>query len=271
MPKASFVLPVKNGEKFIASTIRSLQDQTVDDIEIVVVNDHSEDGTFAILEELAKSDGRIKPLNQMADKFGVGAARNFGTRQSSGDIILPTDSDDPNFKNRVEVSLGELANNNADIFYGNLERFYVESGERILRHFQDFDPILFQYINIVPNAGCSAFKREVFAAVGGYDESLAIGEDYDFYLTALEKGFKFASKNIALAQYTMHAGQATASPDPEKIKKRQEWNRRIREKHRINYIDLDYVKTHANPEVRQFYVEKNFEIWFGEESKATIK
>lgn len=268
MPKISFVMPVKNGEKLVAQTIESLQNQTVSDLEIVVVNDHSEDDTENIVRQMAESDPRIKLINQDTDKFGVSAARNTGTKAATGEIIFPVDSDDPNFPNRAEVSLSELEKNDADVFYGNIERFYTETGERALRHFQDFDEKMARNINIFPHPA-SAFKKEIFDAVGGYDEGITIGEDYDFFLSALDKCYKFSSKNIALAQYTMHPGQLTTTDDPEKIKKRQEWNRIVRAKHNIFEVDPEYVRENANPEVVDFYINKNYDIWFGPESVPT--
>lgn len=263
MPKVSFVMPVKNGEKFIENTIDSLQNQTIKDIEIVVINDHSEDDTLLILKKLQEEDSRIKIIN-LENNFGIGAGRNAGTEAATGEFILPVDADDPNFPKRAEISLRELEENSADLFYGNLERYYIETNDRILRHFQTFDAKMFQMINFIGH-GASAFRKLVFEKVGKYDENLKIGEDYDFFLSALDAGFKFCSQNIPLAQYTMHPGQIT-TPDQEKIKQRQEWNKLIREKHHIYKIDPEYVKNNATPEIVDFYINKNYDIWFGENS-----
>lgn len=268
--KYSFVLPVKNGSRFIQKTIKSLQNQTEKEIEIIIVNDHSTDHTVQIVDKIAEKDDRIKLFHLPKDKTGEGAGRNFGTRHSIGEIILPTDADDPNYPKRAEVSKQELITNQADIFYGNLERFFPEIDKKEIRHFQPYDAKLLRYINYIASAGASAYYRYVFDKIGGYDESLKTGTDYDFWLKAQEIGFKFCCKNIPLSQYTMHTGQVTGNRnDPEKIKKRQEWNRLIKKKHKIYDIDLDYVKKNATPEVLDFYVNKNYEIWFGEESIPT--
>lgn len=264
MIKASFVMPVKNGEQFIKKTIDSLASQTEKNIEIVVVNDHSEDRTLEIAHELAKKDSRIVVINQ-ADKSGVGAARNAGTKIAQGEIIFPVDSDDPNFPQRIEVSLNEMTRTDSDIFYGNMERFYADSGKRELRHFQPYDETMYKMINFIGH-GASAFKKKVYDKVGPYDEELKVGEDYDFFLSAQESGFKFCCQNIAVAQYTMHAGQATATKDPEAIFKRQTWNKLVRTKHKILEINSNYVRENAEPEVVDFYVNKNYDIWFAPES-----
>lgn len=267
MVKASFVMPVRNGEKFIIETVNSILRQTEKAIEIILVNDHSTDNTPEILKKLAKSDERIICLD-LKQREGIAAARNMGTRKAKGEIILPIDVDDPNFPQKAEISMKELQKNKADIFYGNLMRFYVETGKKEPRHFQPYNEGLLEYINYIAQPA-SAYYKKVFEKIGGYDETIKIGEDYDFWLKAQEAGFKFCSENVILAQYTMHQGQMTNISDQEKIAKRQKWNRIIRGKHGIYEIDLDYVKQTAAPEVIDFYVNKNFDIWFGEDSVPT--
>lgn len=276
MPEASFVLAVRDGEKFISKTIESILNQTFSDLELIIVNDHSKDQTREIAEKIAKKDPRVIILD--SEKEGVGPARNLGTDKAKGGIIFPCDADDPNFPNRAEVSISEIKKTNTDIFYSNLERYFEDTGVRELRHFQPYDAELLHYINYIAHAGSSAYKKHVWEKVGGYDEAIKIGEDYDFWLKAQEAGFKFTSKNIALSQYTMHSEQSTAgtqhsdktskpsAEELEKIRKRQEWNKIVRAKHKIFKIDLDYVKSHAAPDVKEFYIDKNFEIWFGENS-----
>lgn len=263
--KASFVLPVKNAEKFIYKTIQSMLFQTEKEIEIIAVNDHSQDKSAEIIQKLSVTDPRLEIID-LENSEGVAAARNLGTQLAKGEIILPSDADDPNFSNRAEISIRSLKENKVDIFYGNLMRLYTESGEKKLRHFQNYDARMLKYINIIAHSGASAYYKYVFDKIGGYDESIKVGEDYDFWLKAQELGFKFSSENIPLAQYTMHEGQVTNVNDQEKIKKRQEWNRVIREKHNIYKVDLEYVKKHATREVYDFYINKNFDIWFGENS-----
>jgi len=260
MIKVSFVVPVKNGERFIAQTIRSLQEQSVDNLEIIIVNDHSSDNTAKIIQTVAKKDKRIVFCN-LSNTTGVAAGRNAGTKLARGAIVLPSDADDPSYPDRAKISIEELEKNNADIFYGNLMRKY-ENGKEELRHFQPYDHKMLRNINIVPNSA-SAYKKEVFDKIGGYDESLKVGEDYDFWLSAQDKGFKFTCLNRPVTFYSMHSGQLTGtSVNKDKIQKRQKWNLTVREKHNIFSVDPEYVKTYATPRVVDFYTNKNYDIWF---------
>lgn len=260
MPIASFVMPVKNGEKFLANTIESLQKQSVDDIEIIVINDHSTDNTPQIVKKMANADKRII-YHDLSNAIGASAGRNAGTELARGEIILPSDADDPSYPDRAKISVEELKKNNADIFYGNLMRKY-ENGKQELRHFQPYDDKLLRIINIIPNTA-SAYKKEVFDKIGGYDKSLKVGEDYDFWLSAQDNGFKFTSLDKPVTYYSMHAGQLTGvSTDKDKIRQRQKWNRIVRKKHDIFSVDPEYIKDHAEPSIVDFYINKNYEIWF---------
>lgn len=264
MVKASFVVPCRNGEKYLTQTINSILNQTVKEIELVIVDDHSTDNTSRIAHDFAEKDKRVILAN-LEDKEGVGAGRNLGTRLARGDIIIPSDADDPCYPNKADIIVSELEKNKADIFYGNVMRFYTKTGTKELRHFQPYDQQLLKYINFIANP-CSGFYKHVFDKVKGYDESIRIGEDYDFWLSAQDQGFKFSSKNIALSQYTMHEGQSTSINNPKKIAQRIEWNRIIRKKHKIYEIDVEYVKKTVTPEVYDFYINKNFDIWFSKDS-----
>lgn len=265
MPKATFIIPVKDGENFIEHTLNSVLKQTLADLEIIVVNDHSTDNTVKVVNKVKSKDKRIKFFD-LKDKKGPAAARNYGINNSKGEIIFPTDADDPCYPERAEVSIKELQENKADIFYSNLMRYYSGSNKKELRHFQPYDEKLLHFINFIAHAGSSAYYRYVFDKVGGYDENILIGEDYSFWLSAQELGFKFCYKNLPLSQYTMHSNQITISNDPEKIAKRQYWNKIIREKHKIYNVDLNYVKSKATAEVLDFYINKNYDIWFGKDS-----
>lgn len=90
--KVSVIVPVYNTEKYLDECLRSIENQTLKEIEIILVNDGSKDGSYKILEKHAKNDNRIKVLNQ--ENAGVAAARNHGLREAKGDYVAFVDSDD---------------------------------------------------------------------------------------------------------------------------------------------------------------------------------
>ncbi len=90
--KVSVIVPVYNTEKYLDECLKSIENQTLREIEIICVNDGSKDGSRKILEEHAKNDDRIKVINQ--ENAGVASARNHGLREAHGDYVAFVDSDD---------------------------------------------------------------------------------------------------------------------------------------------------------------------------------
>ena len=91
-PKVSIIIPVYNTEKYLFKCLNSLLKQTLKEIEIIIVNDGSTDGSGAIIEMFAQSDTRFKVINQ--NNLRQGAARNNGTKIATGEYIGFVDSDD---------------------------------------------------------------------------------------------------------------------------------------------------------------------------------
>ena len=92
-PKISVVIPIYNCEKFIYRAIRSIQNQNILELEIVLINDHSPDNTLSILEKYQKEDPRIKIINNKKS-MGTLYSRSIGTLSSKGKYIFPLDNDD---------------------------------------------------------------------------------------------------------------------------------------------------------------------------------
>ena len=92
MPKVSVIVPVYNVEKYLRKCLDSVVNQTLEDIEIICIDDGSTDGSGAILDEYAQKDKRIKVIHQ--ENQGLGAARNVGIDLAKGEYIGFVDSDD---------------------------------------------------------------------------------------------------------------------------------------------------------------------------------
>lgn len=91
-PLISIVIPVYNGEKFLRDCLDSVLKQTLENIEVIVVNDGSSDSSADIIEHYAKKDNRVIPINQ--ENQGPETARNNGIKNSKGEFIAFLDSDD---------------------------------------------------------------------------------------------------------------------------------------------------------------------------------
>ena len=92
MVKVSVIVPVYNGGDFIETCIKDILNQTLKDIELILVNDGSEDNTLDICKKYAEYDNRIILINQ--ENKGVSIARNNGINKAKGKYICFIDSDD---------------------------------------------------------------------------------------------------------------------------------------------------------------------------------
>ena len=110
-PLVSIIIPCFNSEKFIAETVRSVQNQTYNNWEIIVVDDCSSDNTVALILEMAKTDNRIH-FFQLAENSGTGVARNKGLSNANGRYISFLDADDLWKPNKLDKQVEFLIKQN---------------------------------------------------------------------------------------------------------------------------------------------------------------
>jgi len=113
----SIIIPVYNSEKYIKRSVRSALAQSYENIEVIVVDDGSTDGTGIKLKKIA--DPRLKVIS--SENKGPGAARNIGVRESAGEYILYLDSDDEIVKGAVSRCITEIKGSGVDIVTFNTE------------------------------------------------------------------------------------------------------------------------------------------------------
>ena len=106
--KISVIVPVYNVEKYLRKCLDSITSQNLKEVEIIVVNDCSPDGSLKIIQEYIKKDKRITLVNKEKNE-GLASARNSGLEIAKGEYILHIDSDDwieqDYFKDMYELSL----------------------------------------------------------------------------------------------------------------------------------------------------------------------
>jgi len=107
----SIIIPTYNTEKFIGDTLQSVQNQTYQNWEMILVDDASTDRTVSVIEEFAKNDSRIK-LFKLEKNSGNGFARNIALEKASGKYIAYLDADDLWFPEKLEKQIQFLKANN---------------------------------------------------------------------------------------------------------------------------------------------------------------
>ena len=132
MIKISFVIPVYNTEEFLNKCINSIRNQTLRDIEIIIVNDGSNDNSERIIEKHKIEDYRIRVINQ--ENSGLSQARNIGISISQGEYIVLVDGDDWVDESLAEKVYSKLKTTNSDMcIYGI--KYVFESGIEINKSF----------------------------------------------------------------------------------------------------------------------------------------
>ena len=110
----SVILPTYNIEKYIRTTITSVLEQTYNDIELIIIDDASSDGTTDIIKEYQANDKRIKFYQNKTNK-GPGATRNIGISKATGHDLTFIDHDDYQPLDRYEKMLVILEQTNTDV------------------------------------------------------------------------------------------------------------------------------------------------------------
>lgn len=95
----SVIVPVYNVEEYLEECLESIKNQTYTNIEVILVNDGSTDGSREICERFCQKDSRFKLINQ--ENQGQSIARNRGVKESAGEFIMFVDSDDVIKKKRL--------------------------------------------------------------------------------------------------------------------------------------------------------------------------
>lgn len=117
MIKVSVIIPAYKVEKYIDRTISSCQSQTLNEIEIIVINDGSPDNSEAIINNIALKDNRIIAIHK--ENEGVTSARNTGLAMAQGKYVFFLDGDDYIEENALEKLFNIAEQNNADYVFGN--------------------------------------------------------------------------------------------------------------------------------------------------------
>lgn len=123
-PLISVIIPVYNAEKYLPKCIESVLQQTYSNLEIIMVDDGSQDNSVSIIESYQARDSRIKLITQK--NSGVSAARNTGIRNATGEYIGFVDSDDWIDSGMYETLLELLDKNNAEISSVEINRVFDE-------------------------------------------------------------------------------------------------------------------------------------------------
>lgn len=182
MEKVSIIMPCYNDGAYIQEAIDSVLSQTYMNIELIIVDDGSDDGnTVDVINGIKHEKVRIYHTEHLRPA----GARNYGIGKASGKYILPVDSDDKIDPAYVEKAVAILEkNHDIGVVYCYADLFGEQSGRWDLPDYS-FEKMLLDNIVFVT----AMFYREDWEKVGGFSTTMDAGmEDYDFWLSILGLG-----------------------------------------------------------------------------------
>ncbi|WP_318406942.1 glycosyltransferase family 2 protein [Photobacterium leiognathi] len=199
----SVIVPFFNRSKVVSKTIESVLTQTIQDFELIIIDDCSIKSEYNRLIEIIQSysDERIKVI-RLEKNVGGGEARNIGIRESKGDYIAFLDSDDVWVKEKLEKNLINYQDDKNIIVYSKLERISLNNVRNVIPKSEIKNKIgdyLFCENGVIQTS--SIFMEKKLALKVMFNPNLPRHQDYDFVLRAENLGLKFQMIDEALVQW----------------------------------------------------------------------
>jgi glycosyltransferase involved in cell wall biosynthesis len=197
MPKVSIVIPSYNHARFLDLRLRTVLRQTLQDFEVIVIDDASTDESSAILKRFAAADSRIRFIENAVNSGTPFKQWNRGVREAKGELIWIGESDDY-ADERLLATLVERLEQNPKVGLAYCQSFMVDATGRVLGDesalVKDLAPGRWKsdfvnsghdecakylvFRNTIPNASAVVFRRDAFLAMGGADEGMRLCGDW---------------------------------------------------------------------------------------------
>jgi len=249
LDKVSYIIPVCNEEDYITGCLESIFASTYRNIEVIVIDDGSEDGTREILIPYLE---KITYIYQ--EKSGIAKARNRGIEEAQGAMVSFMDADDIAGKMRVELEVKKMLDNPklGMVFCGCT---YIDENDGFLHGIgkvtnfeaEKFLGTMYEG-NRLLSISTTLIKRDVLDNVGYFDEDLTFLEDYDLFLRIMRK-YPVDYIDLPITRIRKHPGNYSKN-----IKNTDELERYILSKHDMKEI--------ASSLARNYQTEEKFRVAF---------
>lgn len=206
-PLISVIIPVFNGEKYIAEAIqsvlnqKSVLNQNYEPLEILVIDDGSTDETASVVKSIDANINYFYQNNQ-----GVAMARNTGLKNTKGDFITFIDSDDLWPANKLSIQLARFSGKpHLEIVQGYIRRFISPNSPTPPNFIigKDDAPVFALHL------GAGVFKKSVFKKIGLMDGNMKYAEDIDWFLRAIENQVSISVSDEIVYFYRAHQSNMT--------------------------------------------------------------
>ncbi|TPN81831.1 glycosyltransferase [Mesorhizobium sp. CU2] len=202
-------MPMKNGEDYVADALQSMMNQDLADIEIIVVDDGSSDGSVAIARRIGEHDGRLKIVTNPGS--GIVDALNAGISLAEAPLLARMDCDDVSMPNRLRLQVERFSTNQELLLLGSAGTS-IDSNDREtgtievpLEGGQIRDALLKHNPMLHPT---TMFRAAPARRVGGYRRAFTYAEDYDLWTRLSEIG-QLANMAEKLVRLRTHSAQTS--------------------------------------------------------------
>lgn len=224
-PLISIIIPVRNCRQYIKEAVNSALDQDYKNLEVIVVNDGSSDYNYSSLESISHC---IKVHNLPG--MGVSFARNYGMKNANGDYFAFLDADDVWCPGKLTAQIHYFkCHPEVGCVFGGFSKWHSDGSgcfppaEELMADCTSITDcevarsgwIYTRLLNgLLVGMNTAVIRREVFENLGGFDESMRIGEDYLFWLK-VSRVYEMHALNAKVALYRIHSSSAMSRLDPE--------------------------------------------------------
>ena len=239
MPRVSVLMPVYNGERFLALAVESILGQTFREFELIIVDDGSTDGSARILSRF--DDPRIRRLRNDRNE-GITQSLNRGLELASGDYVCRMDSDDVSVPTRIERQIGFMEEHTEIAVVGSFATVIDSTGtavdtERYPQSASDIRKTLFVHNPFAH--GAVMIRSSVLKECGAYDARFLHNEDYDLWLRVAAR-HPLANIPEPLLHRRVHGGNITAANETQLVK------------YRLKTLSHAFARYYRNPFYRIF-------------------
>jgi len=187
-PRVSVLIGAYNNASTLFRAAHSMLDQTIDDLELVIVDDGSGDGTARVAERIAAMDRRARLL-RMPSNVGISRSLNAGLREVTAPVVAVLDADDWSDRRRLERQLEVLDRHPGVAVVGVRMREVDPLGQELAPRTRwaagEVNHLLMRF-NPIPNTA-AAFRRAAVLEIGGYDPRYRWAAEYDLWLRLAER------------------------------------------------------------------------------------
>lgn len=211
--KVSVIIPIYNGEEFLEECLDSVCNQTLEEIEIICVDDGSTDSSLSILQKYKEKDSRIQIIQQKNQY--AGAARNNGKKHATGEYLIFWDCDDYFELNALEMMYNKSVETNADVCVCGVNQYFQDkdlmvpnnvnylnryriTGDEVFSRHGNEETIL-NFTNAVP--WNKMFRRKYIEDLNLDFQAIRNGNDIYFTMNAIYFAERITTIRTALINY----------------------------------------------------------------------